>query len=111
MLCDWYNAADVFSLLSLKEGCPNAVLEAFACGVPVVLNDIPAFNELLVSGDLGIKVDAKDSKALADGLLFALEKKWDRSLIRRHAESRSWDNVAQEECREISSYFDKAANI
>jgi glycosyltransferase involved in cell wall biosynthesis len=39
--------ASVFVSLSAYEGCPNAVLEAMACGCPLVLSDIPAHREIL----------------------------------------------------------------
>lgn len=42
----WLNAADVFVFPTTAEGCPNALLEAAACGVPVVASDIPEIREL-----------------------------------------------------------------
>jgi glycosyltransferase involved in cell wall biosynthesis len=39
--------AAVFVSLSAYEGCPNSVMEAMACGCPLVLSDIPAHREIL----------------------------------------------------------------
>lgn len=39
--------ASVFVSLSVYEGCPNTVMEAMACGCPLVLSDIPAHREIL----------------------------------------------------------------
>ena len=39
--------ASVFVSLSAYEGCPNTVMEAMACGCPLVLSDIPAHREIL----------------------------------------------------------------
>jgi glycosyltransferase involved in cell wall biosynthesis len=39
--------ADAFVSLSRFEGCPNVVLEAMACGCPLIVSDIPAHREML----------------------------------------------------------------
>jgi glycosyltransferase involved in cell wall biosynthesis len=39
--------ADAFLFLSRFEGCPNVVLEAMACGCPLIVSDIPAHREIL----------------------------------------------------------------
>ena len=43
----WLKRADVFVSVSLFEGHPNTVVEAMACGAPVVVSDIPAHREFL----------------------------------------------------------------
>jgi glycosyltransferase involved in cell wall biosynthesis len=50
------SAADVLVLPSLCEGCPNVVLEACACGAPVVASRVGAVPELIENGKTGIIV-------------------------------------------------------
>lgn len=46
-VAEYLSAADCFVSASDSEGLPNAVLEALACGVPVILSDIPQHREIL----------------------------------------------------------------
>ncbi len=39
--------ASVFVSLSAYEGCPNTVMEAMACGCPIIVSDIPEHREIL----------------------------------------------------------------
>jgi glycosyltransferase involved in cell wall biosynthesis len=64
-------AFDVFCLPSLAEGLPRSVLEAQACGVPVVASDVGALDEA-VCPRAGCLVPPSDPKALARGLRLVL---------------------------------------
>ena len=61
-------AADVFLLTSLSEGISNAVLEAMACGLPVVTTDVDGLPEAVGDGVEGFLVPPRDPAATADAL-------------------------------------------
>jgi len=67
----WMKRANVFVSLSLAEGSPNAVLEAAACGAPLVLSDIPAHRDL-VPEDGAWFVDPDNPAAAATAIVAAL---------------------------------------
>lgn len=90
----WYGAADVFCLASHREGCPNVVLEALACGTPVVVNDVGAVSQFVKNGEDGMLVQPGDAAALERALDAALERHWDRGSIAARMGKRSWDSVA-----------------
>jgi len=62
-----YQSSDVFVLPSLNEGVPRTILEAMACGIPVVCTELPQLVNI-VEG-CGLLVPVKDSQALAEGIL------------------------------------------
>lgn len=97
-LAPYYAAADAFVLASAKEGRPNVVLEALACGTPVVATRVWGTPELISSDAVGRLVDAADPAdpvELADALVWVLERDWDRAAIEAHASKFSWDGAAE----------------
>ena len=61
----FFQKADVFVLSSLFEGFGNVVLEAMACGVPVVATNTGGVPEMIAEGKSGFIVPSNDSSALA----------------------------------------------
>jgi glycosyltransferase involved in cell wall biosynthesis len=87
-------AADLITLPSYMEGCPNVILEALACGRPVVASNVGGIPEIM-SDACGRLVPARDATALAQALDEVLEMTWDATTIAAHW-SRSWSMVADE---------------
>jgi glycosyltransferase involved in cell wall biosynthesis len=83
-LVAYYQNADVFCLPSFSEGFPCVVVEALACGVPVVGSDVGGTAEALDAGS-GLLVPAGDAAALGEALLQARARAWDRAAIRARA--------------------------
>jgi teichuronic acid biosynthesis glycosyltransferase TuaC len=90
----WMAAADLVTLPSYMEGCPNVVLEALACGRPVVAANVGGIPEIL-SDECGRLVPPRDAGALAQALASVLDRTWDTKDISVHG-SRSWEAVAAE---------------
>jgi glycosyltransferase involved in cell wall biosynthesis len=63
-----YRAADVLLMTSDREGAPNCVKEALACGVPVVAVPVGDIPELITRPGMG-RIVLQDPGALADGIL------------------------------------------
>ena len=94
----WYNAAAVFVYPSLYEGFGLPVLEAQACGTPVLTTDASSLPE--AAGDGALLVDPYDVDALAEGLSRLLVDASLRHHVRdrgmAHATRFSWTRMALE---------------
>jgi glycosyltransferase involved in cell wall biosynthesis len=63
-----WRQAHIAVLPSYREGLPKALLEAAACGRPLVATDVPGCRELVEPGRTGLLVPARDPASLADAL-------------------------------------------
>jgi glycosyltransferase involved in cell wall biosynthesis len=85
------SAADVFVLATRNEGWANVLLEAMACGLPVVATDVGGNAEVVADPSLGRLVPFGDPPALARGLEEALSGRWDGRTIRAWAVANRWE--------------------
>jgi glycosyltransferase involved in cell wall biosynthesis len=88
----WMSAADLVTLPSYREGCPNVVIEALAAGRPVVATNVGGIPELMDS-TCGRLVPPHDADALAEALDQTLSQSWSAAAISSRR-SRSWADVA-----------------
>ena len=80
----YFAQAAVYALSSTLEGLPAVLIEALACGTPVVATDCPTGpREILEGGRWGLLVPRSDPAALARGIIDTLETEPDRDALRR----------------------------
>lgn len=66
-ICLFLNAIDVFCLPTLSEGSCNAVIEAMACGCPIVSSDLP-FNDDVLTAENSVRIDPNSVDQIRDAI-------------------------------------------
>jgi glycosyltransferase involved in cell wall biosynthesis len=61
-------SVDLVVLPSYREGLPKSLIEAAACGLPLVATDVAGCREVIIDGEDGLLVPARDTAALADAI-------------------------------------------
>jgi glycosyltransferase involved in cell wall biosynthesis len=91
-----YSSCRVFVYPSLYEGFGLPLLEAMACGAPVITSDIPSIRETV--GDVALLVSPTDVNELARGIVKLLENPAEReqrsAMGKQHASKFSWEKAA-----------------
>jgi len=90
----WMGAADLVTLPSYAEGCPNVVIEAMSAGRPVVASRVGGIPELM-NETVGRLVKVRDVPALTQGLAEVLDLTWNADEIAAKY-SRSWQSVSDD---------------
>lgn len=95
--------ATMLVMSSVYEGLPGVLIEAMACGCPVVSTDCPSGpGEILDRGAYGALVPVGDDAALAKAILATLDRPPDRSRLSARAALFSEDGKADEYLRTLS---------
>jgi len=92
-LADYYNMADLSVITSTSEGFGLPMIESFAAGIPVLtFSDLAAARDLY-SENCMILVKNREINEFGEFIKKALSINWNRSIIREHAKSFSWESA------------------
>ncbi len=94
-LRDYYGAADALVLATAREGMPNVVLEALACGTPVVATAVGGIPDILTVADAGILMQARTANAVATAVKALFDRYPRREDTRRYAETLGWEDTTR----------------
>ena len=97
-LARWYSAADALVLASSREGWPNVLLEAMACGTPVVATNVGGTAEVM-AGPVGVLARERSGASLATALCGLLGAPSPRATVRAYAEGFGWEPTSRAQLR------------
>jgi glycosyltransferase involved in cell wall biosynthesis len=100
-----YAVADVVVLPSYREGMPNVILEAGSMGLPVIATDINGSNEIVISGENGLLVPAKDGQQLAKAMEALISPALRRDMGTRGRQIIERDFRQNDFCDRLSAYY------
>jgi len=102
----YYASSDLFIFPSELEGFGQVLIEAMACGTPLICANIPPMSEIIGNG--GLTFNLNDSEDLAEKIIYLLENKEKRLILGKNAQNRiknlySWSIIVKELIEYIKS--------
>ncbi|GLX78197.1 glycosyl transferase family 1 [Thalassotalea insulae] len=86
----WLNHCTALALPSYHEGVPNVLLEAMACGKPVIATKVGGIPEIINESICGKLIEKENDLAVADAINFILANHWNKCAIQKHSQQFSW---------------------
>jgi glycosyltransferase involved in cell wall biosynthesis len=88
-VASYYQAADIYLHASLADTFPNSVIEAQACGIPVVASEVGGIPEQVAGGSTGLLVRSQDASGFAAAIERLLDANDERTELGRQAAERA----------------------
>ena len=98
-LREYYGAADALVLASSREGWANVLLEAMACGTPVIGSNIWGTPEVVRTPAAGVLMESLTSHGVTDGVRRLRARYPDHAATRAYAEGFSWADTTRGQLR------------
>jgi glycosyltransferase involved in cell wall biosynthesis len=105
----YYSAVDALVLASSREGWANVLLEAMACGTPVVASPVWGTPEVVAAPAAGVLMAERSAAALVTALGHLLENYPDRQATRAYAEAYDWAPTTRGQLRLFEQLAGRAA--
>jgi teichuronic acid biosynthesis glycosyltransferase TuaC len=106
----WYlSAADLFALATSNEGWPNAVMEAIACGLPIVTTNVGGNAEMVHDPLVGYTVKYWEPQQFQNAIIEKLSNDSGREYRLNWIAQRTWTSVGRHVATVLSAAIDKAA--
>ena len=106
---DYLNCADIFVLPTLHEGCCNAIIEAMACGLPIVSSDRD-FNHDILDETCSILIDPTNTKEIAKAIKTLKENKSLRDKLSQGAIDKSQTLTIDRRAKKIIDFINQRSN-
>ncbi|MEJ7810898.1 MAG: glycosyltransferase family 4 protein [Gemmatimonadaceae bacterium] len=103
---EWLRGFDLFAFTSLADTFGIAVLEAMACGVPVLVSDIPPLMELIGYGQFGAYFEAGNAESCAGAIAALMHDPERRQALARAGPGRAEDFAPATTTRALEQVYD-----
>jgi glycosyltransferase involved in cell wall biosynthesis len=103
----WLTGFDLFVFASLADTFGVALMEAMACGLPVLVSDIPPLMELIQHGRCGYYYEAGNPQSCADAVATLIENGELRRTLARRASERAADFTAAKTTKDLERVYDE----